>query len=157
MILRRISIVVALLWPGQASLASAGQPWKPGISIQAADRIGNKIHQLDPQTLRQFAKSYEQGLSFLAQGRYRDARTQIARATQLNPDHVEARLTHVRILLTLGYLSWDRPLIKLAEKDIQHAIRIAPSDQRLRLVAYLLEGLLERMNSTRKYKKTKKK
>ncbi len=62
----------------------------------------------------------------------------------------------MRILLTLGYLSWDRPLIKLAEKDIQHAIRIAPSDQRLRLVAYLLEGLLERMNSTRKYKKKKK-
>ena len=157
MILCRISVVVTLLWLGQASLSSAGQPWKPGISIRAADLIGNKIHQLDPQTLRQFTNSYNQGLTFLAQGRYRDARTELARATQLNPDHVEARLTHVRILLTLGYLSWDRPLIVLAEKDIQHAIRIAPSDRRLHLVAFLLDGLLKRMNSTRKYKKKEKK
>ena len=157
MIFRRTGFFVALFWLGHASLAGAGQPWKPGISIQATERIGNNLHKIDPQTLKQFVESYKQGRSLLAQGRYRDARPALARATQLNPDHVEARLTHARILLALGYLNWKLPLIVQAEKEIQHAIRIAPNDQRLSLVAYLLDGLLDRMKSTRKYKKKKKK
>jgi hypothetical protein len=80
-------------------------------------------------------------------GRYRQARRLLAQAIGLNPDHVGARILHARVLLTLGYLTWNLPMIRQARGDIRHAQGIDPKNENLQRMVELLDGLLKRMNA----------
>jgi uncharacterized protein HemY len=126
------------------------RPWKPSINPPAVEAVGKRRPDLDDKLLKLFAEAYRQGSQLLSQGHYHAALAALAKATRLNPDHVGARHQHARALVTLGYLTWNRVLVKKAQNDVRHALQVQPEDQDLKRLAKLIDGLLRRMTPKRR-------
>jgi hypothetical protein len=131
------------------------RPWKPSIYPPAGEAVGERRPDLNEKTHRLFTDAYRQGTLLLSQGHYHAALSALAKAVHLNPDHVGARQQHARALVTLGYLTWNRSLVKKAQADVRHALGIQPEDQDLRQLSRLIDGLLGRMKVS-KSKRTRR-
>ena len=77
--------------------------------------------------MRQFQQVYALGLRALRYGQYRQAQQHLSEALRLVPDHSGARLARLRVLLALGYLTWNRSLVQKAQSDARHVLRIDPN------------------------------
>lgn len=131
------------------------RPWKPSISPPAVEAVGKRRPNLDDKLLKLFTEAYREGSRLLSQGHYHAALAALAKATRLNPDHVGARHQHARALVTLGYLTWNRALVKKAQNDVRHALHVQPEDQDLKRLAKLIDGLLRRMTPPRRKRTTR--
>ena len=146
------SLACAMITSGGAQASS---PWKPQVTVEAFERPGGIRLRLRPKVLERFKDAWRKGRRLLDLGQYRMAQPLLQRATRLNPDHVGARLAHARTLLTLGYLHWNRALIRKASDDVRHALWLRPAESGLIQLAALLEHLQRRMKRvpSRKAKK----
>lgn len=131
----------------------AGRPWRPSISVPATERLGRRQVRLDAKKMKQFHEIYGHGERLLARGRYREAAQALKKAIEIYPDHLGARIAHVRSLLAIGYLSWNPELIHAAIEDIRHAGQLAPHNRQVRVLARLLDSLTVRMQVYRRHKK----
>jgi tetratricopeptide (TPR) repeat protein len=122
------------------------RPWKPSIHPPAVEAVGRRLPGLDQKALEQFNQAYREGSRLLSQGHYHAALSALAKATRLNPDHVDARHRHARALVTLGYLTWNRALVMKAQFDVRHALGLRPGDRDLERLEKLIDGLLLRMS-----------
>lgn len=129
------------------------RPWKPSIHPPAREAVGRQRPQLDDKSRRLFTDAYRQGTQLLSQGHYHAALAALARAIGHSPDHVDARRQHARALVTLGYLTWNRSLIKRAQADVRHALGVQPADQDLKRLEQLIDGLLDRMNTHKRLRR----
>jgi hypothetical protein len=140
-----IGMLVALLPPGAASGA---RPWNPHASVEAQETVTDPEPEPEsPKTLERFTAAYQEGLKQLATGRYREAAEAFSLALRLRPDDGGARRERARILLTLGYLTWDEPLVLRAQADIRRALQQLTQDRSAREIASLIEQLLKRMHT----------
>jgi tetratricopeptide (TPR) repeat protein len=145
MMMRILPMVVVSLLALSALDEGVARPWKPNINPPAVEAVGRRRPELDDKLLKLFSAAYREGSRLLSQGHYHAALAALAKATRLNPDHVGARHRHARTLVTLGYLTWNRALVKKAQADVRHALQIRPEDQDLKRLAKLIDGLLRRM------------
>lgn len=152
---RILPMVVGFLLVLTALDAGVARPWKPSIHPPAAEGVGRRRADLDDKQLKLFKQAYREGSRLLSQGHYHAALSALARATRLNPDHIGARHQHARALVTLGYLTWNRALVKKAQSNIRHALGIQPDDQDLKRLDRLIDGLLKRMTPPR-HKRTRR-
>lgn len=143
-------MVLASLLVLAALDTGVARPWKPSIHPPAFEAVGRRRKELDDQQLKLFNQAYREGARLLNQGHYHAALSALARATRLNPDHIGARHQHARALVTLGYLTWNRALVKQAQSDIRHALGVQPEDQDLKRLDQLIDGLLQRMTPPRR-------
>jgi tetratricopeptide (TPR) repeat protein len=152
---RILPMVLGALLVLSAFYVGVARPWKPSIHPPAREAVGERRPELCDKTHRLFADAYRQGAELLSQGHYRAALSALGKAVRLNPDHAGARHRHARALVTLGYLTWNRSLVKKAQDDVRHALGIQSEDQGLRRLSKLIDGLLKRMPSARR-KRTKR-
>ncbi len=137
---------------------AAMQPWKPKISIPLAERLGRVQPALNRQKMRQFQQVYALGLRALRYGQYRQAQQRLSEALRLLPDHIGARLARLRVLMALGYLTWNRSLVRKAQSDARHVLHIDPSSGEAQALQKLVEELAARMEkAARRRAKTKPK
>jgi tetratricopeptide (TPR) repeat protein len=155
MMMRVLPMVVVSLLALSALDEGVARPWKPNISPPAVEAVGRRRPDLDDKQMKLFTAAYQEGSRLLNQGHYHAALAALAKATRLNPDHVGARHQHARALVTLGYLTWNRALVKKAQTDVRHALQIQPEDQDLERLADLIDGLLQRMTPPQR-KRTKR-
>ena len=148
--IRLIAMVLGFLLVLSALDEGVARPWKPSIHPPAGEAVGNRRPDLDDKALKLFTDAYRQGSRLLNQGHYHAALSVLAKATRLNPDHIGARHRHARALVTLGYLTWNRALVKKASSDVRHALSIQPEDQDLKRLEKLIDGLLRRMSPPRR-------
>lgn len=140
-------MIVAFVLVLVSGPASARRPWQPRATVEAAECIGRRKPEIDPKVARRFDKLYLRAGEMFRAGSYRRARKLLDIAIGLNPDHVGARMLHARVLLTLGYLTWNLPMIQEARADIRHAQAIDPKNPSLQSMVELLDGLLRRMQA----------
>ena len=150
MMIRILPMVLGFLLVLAAFDAGEARPWKPSIHPPAVEAVGRHRPELDDQQLKLFNQAYREGSRLLSQGHYHAALSALAKATRLNPDHIGARHRHARALVTLGYLTWNRALVKQARSDVRHALGIRPEDQDLKRLDSLIDGLLRRMTPQRR-------
>jgi tetratricopeptide (TPR) repeat protein len=143
--MRILPMVVGSLLVLTALDEGVARPWKPSIHPPAVEAVGKRRPELDDRQLKLFADAYREGSRLLGQGHYHAALSALAKATRLNPDHIGARHQHARALVTLGYLTWNRVLVKKAQSDVRHALGIRPEDQDLKRLDRLIDELLRRM------------
>lgn len=129
---------------------SATPPWKPKVSIPRAYSAGVFRPLLDKNVRARFYKLFRQGTQLIKAGCYQEADQVLDQAITLAPDHAKARLARSRVLLTIGYLTWNQDKIRLALDLIQHALTIDPLNREARHLAILIESLLKRMLATPK-------
>ena len=153
--MRILPMVLGSLLVLSALDVGVARPWKPSIHPPAGEAIGERRPDLCEKTHRLFTDAYRQGTQLLNQGHYHAALSALGKAIRLNPDHVGARHRHARALVTLGYLTWNRSLVKKAQVDIRHALGIQSEDQDLRRLSKLIDGLLKRMPPSKR-KRTKR-
>jgi len=147
---RILSMVVGVLLVLAALDTGVARPWKPSINPPAIEAVGRYRPDLDDRQLKLFAEAYREGSRLLDQGHYHAALAALAKATRLNPDHIGARHRHARALVTLGYLTWNRALVKRAQSDVRHALGVRPGNQELKRLDRLIDGLLQRMTPPRR-------
>jgi tetratricopeptide (TPR) repeat protein len=150
MMARILPMVIGFLLALSAIDVGVARPWKPSINPPAVEAVGRRRPDLDDRLLKLFAAAYQEGSRLLSQGHYHAALAALTKATRLNPDHVGARHQHARALVTLGYLTWNRALVKKARADVRHALQVRPEDQDLKRLAKLIDGLLRRMTPPRR-------
>jgi hypothetical protein len=147
---RILTMVLGALLVLTALDAGVARPWKPSIHPPAVEAVGRHRPDLDDRQLKLFQEAYREGSRLLSQGHYHAALSALAKATSLNPDHIGARHQHARALVTLGYLTWNRALVKKAQSDVRHALGLQPEDQDLKRLDRLIDGLLRRMTPPRR-------
>jgi hypothetical protein len=147
---RILTMVLGALLVLTALDAGVARPWKPSIHPPAVEAVGRHRPDLDDRRLKLFQEAYREGSRLLSQGHYHAALSALAKATSLNPDHIGARHQHARALVTLGYLTWNRALVKKAQSDVRHALGLQPEDQDLKRLDRLIDGLLRRMTPPRR-------
>jgi tetratricopeptide (TPR) repeat protein len=146
--LRNIIPVFAVLQAFVIETAAANRPWKPRITVEAAEGIGRYRPELDPDVLKRFNQAYKEGEESFGKGLYKKARAALAGAIELRPNHVGARVLHAKTLLTLGYLNRNISMIKEARSDMGRAQEIAPNDILIKGMVELLDGLLKKMQES---------
>jgi tetratricopeptide (TPR) repeat protein len=145
---RSILLLCVITQTFAAKIAGANRPWKPNITVEAAEGIGRRRQDLGPDANKLFTEAYHLGEELLEIGRYEQARAALAQAIKMRPNHVATRLLHARTLLTLGYLEWNISMIKEARSDMLHAQKIEPKNVLVNGMVELLDGLLKRMRDT---------
>ena len=150
MMLRILPMVLGSLLVLSALDEGVARPWKPSINPPAVEAVGKRRPDLDDKLLKLFSQAYQEGSRLLGHGHYHAALSALAKATRLNPDHIGARHQHARALVTLGYLTWNRALVRQAQSDVRHALTIRPGDHDLKRLDKLINGLLRRMTPPRR-------
>ncbi len=101
--------------------------------------------QIDPEVLAQAESLLDEALSMLSLGRYENARTLLAQAKKIHPDHSGVLRASARTLLTLGYLKWNEDMALEAQDDLTRARKLRPKDMALVELERLVQNLVGRI------------
>ncbi len=115
------------------------------MSVPRSFAVGTYRPEIDKNTEKRFYKLLHQGKALIKSGEYTRADRLLENAVELRPENVAARLEHARVLLTIGYLTWNRVKVQKAYRHILHAVKIQPSNRDAHYLSILVANLLERM------------
>ncbi len=112
--------------------------------------------QIDPEVLAQAESLLDEALSMLSLGRYENARTLLAQAKKIHPDHSGVLRASARTLLTLGYLKWNEDMALEAQDDLTRARKLRPKDMALVEMERLVQNLVGRIQRLKRPRKKPK-
>jgi len=117
-------------------------PWMPNVTPPYGAE--DPAPPLRPERTAAYGAALEQGTALLRGGRYQQAQKAFSQAVSLCPKCPEARKVLARVLLTLGYLSWDGALVRAALDEIGQAAELDPRDRESRQLWRIIKQLVQR-------------